>query len=343
MKYDRFEQLPVWQAAMDFADRVYSLTGARWFRQPGDLADQLRRAALSISNNIAEGFERGSTSELLQFLYYARGSAGESRSMLHFLSRRWSDTFTEQGRIAGNSRTAVERPSAAAGTAVVSTQPPPPDASASRAAQAQVVRARAAQAQAASPLASARNGVRFGAAGSEPHSEISDLKSEVVALTALAESCSRQIRAWADSLQNTDISGQRHLNDKTRSQFEARRRSSEFMRQIDEVVRKRLAASAAAPDAAGAAALDAAAAVSPYAAGAASPDAAGAASPDAMSAASPDGVSGVSPGPVSPRAAGAVPPVAASDRPLEGAMCNVAKLAPPRAGSEKRISRFVVA
>lgn len=248
MKYDRFEQLPVWQAAMEFADRVYSLTNARWFRQPGDLADQLRRAALSISNNIAEGFERGSTAELLQFLYYARGSAGESRSMLHFLSRRWSGMSPEQGHMASNSGTAVARPSAAASTTVVSTQPPPPDASASR----------TAQAQAASPLASARNGARFGAAGAEPHSEISNLKSEVVALTALAESCSRQIRAWTDSLQNSDIPGQRHLNDKARSQFEARRRSSEFMRQVDEVVRQRLAATTASPDAAGAVPLDAA-------------------------------------------------------------------------------------
>jgi four helix bundle protein len=54
------------------------------------LRDQLERAALSVSNNIAEGFERGSTNELLAFLYIARGSAGEVRSMLKVLDG-WSD------------------------------------------------------------------------------------------------------------------------------------------------------------------------------------------------------------------------------------------------------------
>ena len=44
------------------------------------------RAALSVSNNIAEGFERGTTNELLQFIYIARGSAGEVRSMLALIT-----------------------------------------------------------------------------------------------------------------------------------------------------------------------------------------------------------------------------------------------------------------
>src|SRR5688572_17637700 len=126
MKYDRFEDLPVWQAAVDLAHRVYAVTRDRSFRQEGDLCDQLRRAALSVSNNIAEGFERGSTAELLTFLYYARGSAGEVRSMMQFVD---------------------------------------------------------------------------GEPGAEHlQSQISDLKS-------LAESCSRQLRGWADSLQNSDIRG----------------------------------------------------------------------------------------------------------------------------------------
>lgn len=84
MKYKRFEDFPVWQTAVEVGRRVYSLTKDGFFSQPGDLRDQLRRAALSISNNIAEGFERGSTAELLGFLYIARGSAGEVRSMLIF-------------------------------------------------------------------------------------------------------------------------------------------------------------------------------------------------------------------------------------------------------------------
>ena len=58
--------------------------------RPGSrsLQDQLERAALSVSNNIAEGFERGTTNELLVFIYIARGSAGKVRSMPCFLKRR---------------------------------------------------------------------------------------------------------------------------------------------------------------------------------------------------------------------------------------------------------------
>ncbi len=54
-------------------------------------------------------------------------------------------------------------------------------------------------------------------------SEISDLKSQF-------ESTSRQIRAWADSLQNSEIKGQRHLNDKSRQQYEQSNRMSAFMK-----------------------------------------------------------------------------------------------------------------
>ena len=82
MKYERFEQLPVWQAAAALAARILPWAKLRVFHGMGDLTDQLQRSALSISNNIAEGFERGTTNELLTFLYYARGSAGEVRSML---------------------------------------------------------------------------------------------------------------------------------------------------------------------------------------------------------------------------------------------------------------------
>ncbi len=55
------------------------------FRRQRSLRDQLERAAVSVSNNIAEGFERGTNNELLAFLYIALGSAGEVRSMLCLL------------------------------------------------------------------------------------------------------------------------------------------------------------------------------------------------------------------------------------------------------------------
>lgn len=58
------------------------------FQATRGFRDQLDRAALSVSNNIAEGFERGTTNELLAFIYIARGSAGEVRSMLTLKLRR---------------------------------------------------------------------------------------------------------------------------------------------------------------------------------------------------------------------------------------------------------------
>lgn len=87
MKYDRFEQLPVWQAAIDMAAAVCCMTGKPAFRGRYSLRDQLERAAVSVSNNIAEGFERGTKQELLTFLYIARGSSGEVRSMLCLLQK----------------------------------------------------------------------------------------------------------------------------------------------------------------------------------------------------------------------------------------------------------------
>ncbi len=159
MKYKRFEDLPIWNAAMDLALRVYSLTRDSFFTQSGDLRSQLRRAALSVSNNIAEGFERGSTAELIGFLYISRGSAGEVRSMLHFVERA---------------------------------------------------------------------------------PESAHLESEIANLISLSESCSRQIRAWANSLQNTDIKGQRHLTDAARARYDYDRRAEAFDHKIKENLHKSL-------------------------------------------------------------------------------------------------------
>ncbi len=87
MKYSTFEELPVWKAAVEFALKVFEFTGKCDFRGLGDIKNQIERAALSISNNIAAGFERGTTTELIQFLYIARGSAGETRSMLRICEK----------------------------------------------------------------------------------------------------------------------------------------------------------------------------------------------------------------------------------------------------------------
>ncbi len=82
MRYKRFEDLPVWNTAIELAIGVYKLTSKPEFDKRYSLKDQLERAAVSVSNNIAEGFERVTNNELLAFLYISRGSAGESRSIL---------------------------------------------------------------------------------------------------------------------------------------------------------------------------------------------------------------------------------------------------------------------
>ncbi|MGA9997276.1 MAG: four helix bundle protein [Pyrinomonadaceae bacterium] len=77
-----FEDLMVWQKGIDFVKEVYLLTGQGELKKDFGLRDQLRRAAVSIPTNIAEGFERASRKEYLLFLNIAKGSAGEVRSLL---------------------------------------------------------------------------------------------------------------------------------------------------------------------------------------------------------------------------------------------------------------------
>jgi four helix bundle protein len=88
MTYENFEDTPVWREAARLYELAEDLLENPAFRATSAFRDQLDRAVLSVSNNIAEGFERGTTNELLYFLYVARGSAGEVRSMLRVKLRR---------------------------------------------------------------------------------------------------------------------------------------------------------------------------------------------------------------------------------------------------------------
>jgi len=83
-RIDGFEDLQVWQRAVELAAAVYSRLGKI---SDYSFRDQIQRASVSISSNIAEGYERGSNAEFIRFLYYAKGSCGEVRSQLH-LARR---------------------------------------------------------------------------------------------------------------------------------------------------------------------------------------------------------------------------------------------------------------
>lgn len=79
-KHQQFEDLRVWQAAQDLykcTSKSFKNNKSYFFR------DQILKAALSVSNNIAEGFERKSNKEWVYFLYVAKGSCGEVRSMLY--------------------------------------------------------------------------------------------------------------------------------------------------------------------------------------------------------------------------------------------------------------------
>jgi four helix bundle protein len=83
MKAKSFEDLQVWQDTRVFVKSIYELTSFDNFKKDYGLKDQIQRAAVSIMNNISEGFERDSNKEFIKFLGYSKGSAGEVRSMLY--------------------------------------------------------------------------------------------------------------------------------------------------------------------------------------------------------------------------------------------------------------------
>jgi len=87
-KYQKFEDLPVWQEAARLYNCVLDLLEEPSIPLPSGFRNQLDRAALSVSNNIAEGFERVTTNELNAFLAIARGSSGEVRSMMAVVNDR---------------------------------------------------------------------------------------------------------------------------------------------------------------------------------------------------------------------------------------------------------------
>lgn len=78
-----FEDLKVWQKARALNVKVYQLTINETFSKDFGLKNQIRNASVSISSNIAEGFERNGNKEFSQFLSIAKGSAGEVRSQLY--------------------------------------------------------------------------------------------------------------------------------------------------------------------------------------------------------------------------------------------------------------------
>jgi len=97
--YNSFEDLPVWQNARELASLVCKTSAEGKLSKDYGLRNQIQKAVVSVSSNIAEGFERGSKREFIQFLYIAKGSCGELRSQLYiakdlgYLSNSASETL----------------------------------------------------------------------------------------------------------------------------------------------------------------------------------------------------------------------------------------------------------
>ena len=78
-KIETFEDLRVWQQGIELVKQIYLITRQGEISRDFGLRDQLRRAAVSVPTNVAEGFERYSRKEYVNFLNIAKGSAGERR------------------------------------------------------------------------------------------------------------------------------------------------------------------------------------------------------------------------------------------------------------------------
>ena len=81
-KVDRFEDLVIWQKARELSKDIYSYTNRAEFKYDARFVQQIRAAAGSVMDNIAEGFERAGNKEFINFLYIAKGSCGEVRSQI---------------------------------------------------------------------------------------------------------------------------------------------------------------------------------------------------------------------------------------------------------------------
>jgi four helix bundle protein len=82
-KFNSFEEILSWQKSREFNKWIYVITAQENFKKDFDFVRQIRRASLSISSNIAEGFERNTDKEFVYFLYVAKASAGEVRSQIY--------------------------------------------------------------------------------------------------------------------------------------------------------------------------------------------------------------------------------------------------------------------
>jgi len=94
-----FEDLEAWQMARQLVNSIYVLTRVKSLAVDFRLCSQVQAAGVSITSNIAEGFERTHLQEKIQFYNVARGSAGEVRSLLYVISDNFVEAATEAERL----------------------------------------------------------------------------------------------------------------------------------------------------------------------------------------------------------------------------------------------------
>lgn len=85
-KIERFEDLKVWNDAIDIAMKTYQMSEKNLLKEYA-IKDQIIRSSFSISNNIAEGFEYNNAKDFIRYLRYAKGSAGELRNQFIILNK----------------------------------------------------------------------------------------------------------------------------------------------------------------------------------------------------------------------------------------------------------------
>ncbi|KKP57981.1 MAG: Ribosomal protein S23 [Candidatus Moranbacteria bacterium GW2011_GWF1_34_10] len=83
MKIQKFEESNIWKISLVITKNIYDLTAKGDFSKDYGLRDQIRRATVSISSNIVEGFEKNNNNEFVRFLKIAKGSSGEVRNQLY--------------------------------------------------------------------------------------------------------------------------------------------------------------------------------------------------------------------------------------------------------------------
>jgi four helix bundle protein len=83
MKIKKFEELGIWKLSLKITKEIYDLTSKKEFSKDFNLKDQIRKAIISVSSNIVEGFEKNNNNEFIRFLKISKGSVGEVRNQLY--------------------------------------------------------------------------------------------------------------------------------------------------------------------------------------------------------------------------------------------------------------------